>query len=77
VTATATITATVVATVRVRDKLLGIDCTQIPINWNCHGGIYLELQFLRIATKGIAIPENCGLFGNKTFISKELLMLEH
>ncbi len=36
--------------VRGRDKLLGIDCTQIPINWNCHGGIYLELQFLKIET---------------------------
>ncbi len=35
---------------RGRDKLLGIDCTQVPINWNCHGGKYLELQFLRIAT---------------------------
>ncbi len=45
----ATTRAMVVAT-RGRDKFLGIDCTQIPINWSCHRGIYLELQFLRIAT---------------------------
>jgi hypothetical protein len=57
--------------VRGRDKLLGIDCTQIPIDWSCHRGIYMELQFLRIATLGIAIPENCGLLGNKNVISKE------
>ena len=45
---------------RGRDKLIGIYCTQTPINWNCKRCLYLELQFLRIANPRIAIPKNCN-----------------
>ena len=45
---------------RSRDKLIGIHCTQTPINWNCKRCLYLELQFLKIANPRIAIPKNCN-----------------
>ena len=48
-----------------RDKLIGINCNQTPINWNCKRCLYLELQFLRIATPRIAILWHLLLFCKK------------
>jgi hypothetical protein len=61
-------------TTRGWEQLIGINCTQTPINWNCGNGQYLELQYQRIANPRIEILWYCLLFTSRFAINWHILL---
>ena len=59
---------------RGREQLIGINCTQTPINWNCGNGLYLELQYQSIANPRIAILWYCLLFTSRFAINWHIFL---